>query len=92
MTDKEIIEFAFGKNQKEEIDLNLVIWKYFHYWYLFILSLIICFVAAFFYLKFTTPIYLISSKILIKEDQKGLNIAENTVFSDLDIFHIIIYY
>ena len=56
--------------QKKEEDFNLyrVIFKYLIYWPWFVASVIICVVAAFIYLRYQTPVYNITSAVLIKED------------------------
>ena len=81
MAEKEIIQF-----QTEDLDIKGVIQKYLRYWYFFIGGVIICILLAFLYLRYTTPQYLISSTLLIKDDKKGPDLSGNTVFSDLDLF------
>jgi tyrosine-protein kinase Etk/Wzc len=45
--------------------------KYLPYWPMFILAVILAGVAAFFYLRYTTPIYEATASILIKDEKKG---------------------
>lgn len=55
-------------------------------WYWFVISLIICFAAAFIYLKRTSPVYEKSASILIKTDPQGRSVsASAAVFDDLGI-------
>ncbi len=45
--------------------------KYLPYWPMFILAVILAGIAAFFYLRYTTPIYEATASILIKDEKKG---------------------
>lgn len=55
------------KLQREEINLYEVLFKYLAYWPWFIASVIVCLCCTYFYLRYSTPIYSTSAKILIKE-------------------------
>lgn len=61
------------EKQKERNRFNVqnLIMKYFIYWKWFVVSVIICLVAAFFKLKYTTPIYNITATIMLQDKQKG---------------------
>ena len=49
-----------------------MIWAIFmEYKYWFLASVILCVTSAMIYLRYTTPIYSVSSKILIKDKQQG---------------------
>lgn len=63
-----------------------VLQKYTRYWYVFILSIGLCFLAAYFYLQSTSPIYKISSTLLMEDDKKGDGELKGTAFSDLNMF------
>lgn len=63
-------EQAFLKDQEEEISLLSYVFKYFRYWYLIALSLAVCLLYAYIYLKKYTPIYQINATLLIKDDKK----------------------
>ena len=56
--------------QEQEIDLVAQFFKYLFYWKWFVASIIICCALAFIYLRYQTPVYEISSSVLIKEDDK----------------------
>ena len=45
-----------------------MIFKYLIYWPWFVASVLVCVVAAFIYLRYQTPVYNITSAVLIKED------------------------
>ena len=51
----------------EEFNLYEIIFRYLAYWPWFIVSVAICLCGAFVYLRYSTPIYSTSAKILIKE-------------------------
>jgi tyrosine-protein kinase Etk/Wzc len=56
--------------EEESFNYKELLGKIITKWYLFIFSILICLFGAFFYLKYATPGYKISSKILV-EDQKS---------------------
>lgn len=53
--------------QKEELNLYEILFKYLAYWPWFIVSVIICLCGAYMHLRYSTPIYSASARILIKE-------------------------
>jgi len=63
------------------------IMNYVNRWYVFVLALVISFTLAFFYLKYATPTYKITSTLLIEDDKnKGEGILKGTPFGELDMF------
>ncbi|ASU34734.1 GumC family protein [Mucilaginibacter xinganensis] len=60
---------------------------YLNRWYLFLISLVISFIAVSIYLDFTTPQYKVTGTIQIPDDKKGDGILKSTAFSDLNMFH-----
>ncbi len=63
------------KKQAVSQEKNLLsqIWfKYFPYWPLFLILLLVAMTGAWFYIRYkTTPFYIASSSILIKDEKKG---------------------
>ncbi len=58
--------------QKEPIiDFGALFNKYKRYWWMFAISLVACLTMAAFYLKVKLPIYLITSTILVAQDDNG---------------------
>jgi tyrosine-protein kinase Etk/Wzc len=66
-------------NIREEIDKYLIFWKW------FIISLLIAFVIAFVYLRYTVPQYKATATILVKDERKGTLQSELSAFSDLGL-------
>ena len=64
--------------------LSDVIFKYFHYWKWFVISIVICLAIAVFYLKISSPVYEVKAKILLE------NTVDNNVNSlqDLGLFNM----
>ena len=70
----ENITTQLPEQQQEEDSLNLyaIIFKYLVYWPWFVTSVLVCLIGTFIYLRYQTPVYNISSSVLIKEqDKKG---------------------
>ncbi len=57
---------------------------YLRYWKLFLLSIIVCLVLAFLYLKYTPVEYKVAATILVKGEKAGL-LSELSAFEDLSI-------
>lgn len=76
------------KNQPSSAagDLNDILSKFVRYWYVFIISILICLAIASVYLMNATRFYKVSSTLLIQNDFKGDGLLKGTAFSDLDMF------
>lgn len=73
------------KQQEEQTDLlEMLRSRYQPYWPLFLLAIGLALAVAFVYLRYATPMYRISSTLLIKDDQNGGIAASMT--ETLDIF------
>lgn len=65
------------KNEKcmevdeEQINIQEILFRYLIHWPWFIISVALCIVLAWIYLHTTTPVYDISTTVLIKDDEKG---------------------
>ncbi|MGO4770129.1 GumC family protein [Flavobacterium sp. W22_SRS_FK3] len=66
-------------NLREQLDKYIIHWKW------FTLSVVLCLVLAFLYLRYTTPSYEASTSILVKDEKKGGMLSELSAFSDLGI-------
>lgn len=66
--------------------LKEILQKYGKYWYVFVISICTSFLVAYFYLQTITPIYKISSTLLMQDDKKGDGELKGTAFSDLNMF------
>ena len=82
MTDSNIKRPIRNDLPKEEFNIYEILFKYLSHWPWFIVSVIICFFVAHMYLRYSTPIYSSSAKILIKE-QDGYSRKSSTPLSDV---------
>ncbi len=62
-----------------------ILQKYVHNWKWFLLSIAVCLVLGFVFLRYQTPIYEVNATILIKDDSKGGVSSELSAFEDLGI-------
>lgn len=67
-------------------NLKEIAQKYSKYWYIFIISIGLSFLGAYLYLQSSSPIYKISSTLLMEDDKKGDGEIKGTAFSDLNMF------
>ena len=82
MTDSNIKRPIRNDSPKEEFNLYEILFKYLAYWPWFIVSVIVCFCGAYMYLRYSTPVYSTSAKVLIKE-QDGYSRKSSTPLSDV---------
>lgn len=68
-------------------DIQQLIAKVLHNWYWFVLLVIMSLVAAWLYLRYTTPTYRINAKILIQDDSKGGGMPGPEIFEQLELFN-----
>lgn len=69
--------------QDKAPDLSQLWLKYFAYWPVFVLLLLICVAAAWFYLNYSIPRYQASARILIKDETKGVDHSEALNFLNM---------
>jgi tyrosine-protein kinase Etk/Wzc len=58
-------------HEDTEINLREVLFKYLHHWKWLVLSVLFFLALAFVYIKITTPLYLIETDLLIKQDKSN---------------------
>ncbi len=69
-------------SREREIDFKSILNYYLRNWIWFLVALIVAFLVAFLYLRYTSSEYNVSTKVLIK----GENGGENSLFADLESF------
>ena len=70
------------KNSEEEFNLYEILFKYLAYWPWFVVSVILCLFGTYMYIRYSTPVYSSSAKILIKE-QDNYRSKSSTPLSDV---------
>ena len=64
------------EEEEQEINLYALFFKYMVYWPWFVASMLACCIGMYVFLRYQTPVYNITSSVLIKEDEKkGANAA-----------------
>src|SRR6266542_5660904 len=76
----------------EENDFNIkeIIYRFLRDWHWFVLAIIVCMSLALLYIRYTAPVYKVSSKILIKNDTKTggtEGITQNNIINELSLFN-----
>ncbi len=71
-----ITNFSNLDNQEEGVDFKKIIYLLFRQWYWLALFGTIGLIGAFVYTKFTKPVYLSSTTVLVPEKSKGLDMKE----------------
>lgn len=70
--------------EEESIDVRALVWRYLRKWYLFVIFLLAAFAVAFLYLRYTRPVYEVSSVMMIKDEKKGMT-GGMDILKDLDL-------
>lgn len=60
------------QEQEDDFDLRNFVFKYLRHWHWFLISVLICSLCAWLYLRYSTPIYEVSATLLVKDEEKGL--------------------
>lgn len=87
MTNKEEYKINQESVAKDNsINIREILAKYAYHWPVFALGILICLIAAFFYLRYAEEIYDVNSTLLIKDEKKGGMSSSGDILNDLDIF------
>lgn len=81
---RKIIQFPEEKS--DQINVSKLFSSSLRHWYLFVIGVVLSLGIAYLYLRYATPVYYISSAILIKDDKKGPDLNGDAVFSELNAF------
>lgn len=66
----------FDKEKEESgFDIHVLVGYLRTYWPLFILSAVVCLGMAFVYLRYATPIYKVSAKVLLQDSERGGSVS-----------------
>lgn len=58
-------------DEEDNINIKEILNKLIDKWAWFIISIFLCVLIAFFYTKYTSPLYQINAKVLVNDDEKG---------------------
>ena len=61
----------FREEKGQPFNIRLFLLQYLRYWYWFVLSIALTFGAAFLYLRYATPVYLINAALLIRDHPRS---------------------
>ena len=72
--------------QEKPFNIYEIVFKYLVYWPWFVVSVIICLACAYIYMRYSTPVYSVSSKVLIKEaDPRSRMMGGNAIVALQDV-------
>src|SRR5690606_33647447 len=68
-----------------EDNIDLVLWlnRILAHWYWFVIGVVLAVLAGWLYLRYATPVYKTSAKLLVIDDNKGGGIFSGGVYDDL---------
>lgn len=73
------------KDDNQSIDLRKEIRPYLQNWYWIFLGAVLVLTAAFFYLRYATPVYEVKADLLIKDRDKGGSSLQDDILMDLNL-------
>ena len=79
----EIEEEEKNSPNDHSINYKMLFFKYLSKWYWFATGVFICLSIAIVYTYLSTPQYLITTKLLLKDEKKGADFTSNAVVSDM---------
>src|SRR5690242_6864608 len=71
------------------VNIKEILLKYFHYSWLFVLTVALSLSIAWLYLRYTKPLYSVTSTLLIRNDNAGRgagSMSTQSMFTDIDLF------
>ena len=74
----------FNIQEKETNIIDDIRQKYYPYWPIFVLTILISLFAAYMYLRYTQPTYRVTGKLLVKDEKKGVDASK--VLDALNVF------
>ena len=76
LNEKELSRDYSAVEEDSGIDYKKLLFYAFKYKYWFVASVVVCLLGAFVYLMFATPVYNVTSKVLIKDSDKRKGMSE----------------
>ncbi|WP_029281022.1 polysaccharide biosynthesis tyrosine autokinase [Pedobacter sp. R20-19] len=70
------VQKTIGAEQEDTIDLKKIFSQVIDKWLLFLVSIIVCLLLGFFYIKLTAPTYQINAKLLVTDNEKGGSLGQ----------------
>src|SRR3989344_6758442 len=75
------------ENEHEDFNLKGFIFSYLRYWYIYVIALILGFGCAYLYNWYVKPIYNVTTKILIKDDNNS-SVGTQELLKELDVYSV----
>jgi uncharacterized protein involved in exopolysaccharide biosynthesis len=74
-------------HENDQINLRDIINKYLRNWWLFVISIVFFLVLGYVYIRYQTPRYSATARVLIRDEKSGQStINQESIFRDLGIF------
>ena len=74
-----------NQNNSETIDIRELLFKYLRKWYWFVISVIVCFIIAYVYLKISNVQYKVQTTILLRKDPGSSGLLDMSMLDGLGI-------
>jgi tyrosine-protein kinase Etk/Wzc len=79
-----ITDVRSGASARREVNLNLL-FEALRYWYWLLFSLLSCLLAAFIFLRYSTPEFKITASVLIRDDSRGTDFGDAALIESLGL-------
>lgn len=74
------------EEEEQSVNVREILTKYLYHWPLFVIGVVLCLSIGFIYLRYASPIYVVNTSILIKDDKKGPSAGAADLLNQLDMF------
>lgn len=75
--------FNVTEEKIEKIDFSSLLHRIMSHWWMFVISILFCIGIAFVYLHYSTPMYKINAKLLVKDEKKGGGVNAGELLGDI---------
>ncbi|MEO8404389.1 MAG: polysaccharide biosynthesis tyrosine autokinase [Chitinophagaceae bacterium] len=74
-----------GRQNSEGFNLKRWFYRMLKLWPWFVLSLVICLLFSYLYLRYTNPIYNAVASIMVKDEKKGAEVMDNSMMKEIGL-------
>jgi len=76
-------QFIDEQDKENQVDLLQLFYRALNNWYWICFSVFLCFSIAYLYVRYTTPIYKITARVLVNDDKKGGGLGSSDAMGGL---------
>ena len=75
-----------NQQKEESVDYKALFFKFYRYWYFFIITIFIALLIAFLFNKYTKPIYKVTTTVLVQDEKKNATMDPSSFMEGFGLF------